>query len=101
MPMSNRCGQAQTLTATQLDAIMDALNPHCRAILETCRYTAARINEALSLKWENHTPSAIVIPKVCTKKKMATRTIPLNPHLQDEIDRWRCVWVKEQGKDLV
>ena len=54
-----------------------------------CRFTAARINEALNLKWENLTPTAVVIPKACTKKKMCTRTVPLHPELREEMDAWR------------
>ena len=78
-----------TLTAEQLDAVMLEVNPICRAALSTCRYTAARITEALSLRWENITPTDIVIPKAVTKKKMRTRTIPMNPKLWDELARWR------------
>ena len=33
----------------ELDAIMDMLKPECRAVLSTCRFTAARTNEALNL----------------------------------------------------
>ena len=52
-----------------------------------CRYTAARITEALSFRWENVTPTDIVIPKAVTKKKMRTRTIPMNPKFWDELAR--------------
>jgi integrase/recombinase XerD len=93
MPKTNRSGQALTLTAEQLDAVMLEVNPICRAALSTCRYTAARITEALSLRWENITPTDIVIPKAVTKKKMRTRTIPMNPKLWDELARWREVWI--------
>ena len=79
MPKSSRCGQAEILDTEQMDQLMQLLEPAPRAILSVCRFTAARINEALSLKWENLTPSHVVIPKVCTKKKMGTRSIPLNP----------------------
>ena len=85
MPKTNRSGQALTLTPEQLDAIMLEVNPICRAALSTCRYTAAHITEALSLPWENVTPTDIVIPKAVTKKKMRTRTIPMNPKLCDEL----------------
>ena len=92
MPKSNRSGQALTLTPEQLDAIMSELNPISRAVLSTCRYTAARITEGLSLKWENVTPTDIVIPKAVTKKKMKTRTIPMNPKLADELSSWKSAW---------
>ena len=99
MPKTNRSGQALTLTPEQLDAIMIEVNPICRAALSTCRYTAARITEALSLRWENITPTDIVIPKAVTKKKMRTRTIPMNPKLCDELARWREVWVASQKRE--
>ena len=89
MPKSHRCGQAEILDGEQLDAVIDMLKPECRAVLSTCRFTAARINEALNLRWENITPTAVVIPKACTKKKMATRTIPMHPKLWQEFQNWR------------
>ncbi|MBP61106.1 MAG: integrase [Planctomycetaceae bacterium] len=92
MPKTNRSGQALTLTPEQLDAIMAELNPIVRAALVTCRYTAARVTEALSLRWENVTPTDIVIPKAITKKKMKTRTIPLNPRLGKELADWKAQW---------
>lgn len=98
MPKSCRCGQAEILDVDQLDALMQELKPECRAILSTCRFTAARINEALSLKWENVLPSAVVIPKACTKKKMATRTVPLHPKLHEELEHWRTTFDTEPAK---
>ena len=70
MPKTNRSGQALTLTPEQLDAIMSEVNPASRAVLSVCRFTAARITEALSLRWENVTPTDIVIPEEVTKKKI-------------------------------
>ena len=99
MPKSSRCGQAEILDTEQMDQLMQLLGPAPRAILSVCRFTASRINEALSLKWENLTPSHVVIPKVCTKKKMGTRSIPLNPLLKREAEEWRNTWVTIQGKE--
>ena len=98
MPKSNRSGQALTLTPDQLDSIMAELNPICRAALSTCRYTAARVTEALSLRWENVTLTDIVIPKAITKKKMKTRTIPMNPKLFDELETWKGRWAELIGR---
>jgi len=95
MPKSLRCGQAEILDSDRLDAVMAVLKPECRAVLSTCRFTAARINEALNLKWENVTPTAVVIPKACTKKKTATRTIPMHPKLWEEVVRWRATFETE------
>ena len=92
MPKTNRSGQALTLSSEQLDSIMAELSPKARAVFSLCRFTAARITEALSLKWENVTSTDIVIPKAITKKKMRTRTIPMNPKLWDEIAHWKTEW---------
>ena len=73
---------------------MNELQPNVRAVLSMCRFTAARITEALSLKWENVTSTDIVIPKAITKKKMRTRTIPMNPKLWEEITNWKTTWPK-------
>ena len=98
MPKTNRSGQALSLTPDQLDSIMAELNPICRAALSTCRYTAARVTEALSLRWENVTATDIVIPKAITKKKMKTRTIPMNPKLWDELETWKRKWPEMVGR---
>ena len=94
MPKTNRSGQALALSSDQLDAIMNKLPPNVRGVLSMCRFTAARISEALSLKWENITSTDIVIPKAITKKKMRTRTIPMNPKLWEEIVTWKAAWPK-------
>ena len=69
MVKSNRNGQAATLAPEQLDAIAEELQPSARAVFSVCRFTAARVSEALNLKWENIMPSEVVIPKTITKKK--------------------------------
>ena len=92
MPKNNRNDQAATLSPDQFEAVMCELNPITRAVLQTCRYTAARITEALSLKWENIFEATLVIPKAVTKKKMATRSIPMNPLLVKELNEWRAGW---------
>ena len=99
MPKTNRSGQSSTLSPEHLDAIMSEVNPIVRAVLSTCRFTAARINEALSLKWENVTSTDIVIPKAVTKKKMKTRTIPMNPRLWEELSSWKTAWPSVVGRD--
>ena len=99
MVKCNRNGQAATLTSAQLDALMDQLSPICRAALSTCRFTAARINEALSLKWESVTSAELVIPKAVTKKKMKTRSIPMTPTLWQELSIWKAAWPSVAGRE--
>lgn len=99
MVKSNRNGQAATLTPEQLDAIADELPPSARAVFSVCRFTAARVSEALNLKWENIMQSEVVIPKTITKKKMKTRSIPMNPRLWEELASWRVTWMEAQSRD--
>ena len=99
MPKTNRSGQAQTLDPEQLDAIMAELSPIARAALSTCRFTACRVSEGLQLNWGNITQSHVVIPKAITKKKVRTRSIPLNPRLAQELADWKIVWAKLFGRE--
>ena len=99
MVKSNRNGQAATLSTDQLDALAEELSPAPRAVFSICRYTAARINEDLSLKWENLTQAEVVIPKNVTKKKMKTRCIPMNPKLWQEITDWKGAWRDARGHE--
>ena len=92
MPKSNRSGQAGILTSAQLDALMEQFQPFGRAVFQTARFTAGRISEVLSLKWENVYNDFLVIPKCITKKKVRTREIPLHPKLKEELAMWRDLW---------
>ena len=99
MVKSNRNGQAATLSTEQLDALANELTAAPRGVFSICRYTAARVNEALSLKWENLTPAEVVIPKNVTKKKMKTRCIPMNPKLWQEISDLKEAWRNARGRE--
>ena len=99
MVKSNRNGQAATLSAEQLDGLADELAPAPRAVFSVCRFTFARVNEALSLKWENITQPEVVIPKMVTKKKIKTRAIPMNPRLWKEVTDWRRASREMQGRE--
>ena len=99
MVKSNRNGQAATLAPEQLDAISEELAPAPRAAFSICRFTAARVTEALSLRWENVTQAEVVIPKNVTKKKMKTRAIPMNPRLFDELSEWKQTWQEAHGRE--
>ena len=99
MVKSIRNGQATTLSTEQLDALADELGPSTRAVFSICRYTAARVNEALSLRWENLTQAEVVIPKNVTKKRMKTRCIPMNPRLWQEVTDWTEAWTETRGRE--
>ncbi len=99
MVKSNRNGQAATLSPEQLDAIAEQLPAAPRGVFSICRFTAARVSEALNLRWENILPSEVVIPKTITKKKMKTRAIPMNPRLWEELTNWKQRWRETQNRD--
>ena len=92
MVKTNRSGQAASLSPEQLDVIMAACQPKLRAALSVCRFTACRISECLSLRWENVTQDTVVFPRLITKKKMATREVPISPKLQPIIAEWKLLW---------
>ena len=71
---------------------MEQLQPFGRAVFQTARFTAGRISEVLSLKWENVYNDFLVIPKCITMKKVRTREIPLHPKLKEELAVWRDQW---------
>ena len=99
MVKCNRNGQAATLSTEQLDSLANELSPAPRAVFSLCRFTAARVNEALSLKWENLTKAEVVIPKKVTKKKIRTRCVPMNPKLRQEISDWKGAWRAARGRE--
>ena len=99
MVKSNRNGQAATLSSEQLDTIAEELPPAGRAVSSVCRFTAARVSEALNLRWENVMQAEVVIPKTITKKKMKTRAIPMNPRLWEELTKWKQTWREAQHRD--
>ena len=74
--------------------------PFYRALFQTARFSAGRINEVLHLKWSHVYPDCIIIPKAITKKKVRTRQIPLHPTLKDELDQWRAKWPEVFGRAI-
>ena len=100
MPKSDRSGQAAILSTEELDALMQLLPPFYRALFQTARFSAGRINEVLHLKWSNVYPDCIIIPKAITKKKVRTREIPLHPILKDELAQWRAKWPEVFGRAI-
>ena len=100
MPKSDRSGQAAILSTEELDALMQLLPPFYRALFQTARFSAGRINEVLHLKWSNIYPDCIIIPKAITKKKVRTREIPLHPTLKEELGIWRAKWPEVFGRAL-
>ena len=92
MVKANRSGQAASLSPAQLDQIMAACGPKLRAALSVCRFTACRVTECLSLRWENIMQGTVVFPRMITKKKMATREVPIASKLQPILNEWKAAW---------
>ena len=99
MVKANRSGKAATLTPEQLDEIIAGCYPKFAAVLSVCRFTACRITESLSLRWENILPDTLVFPRLITKKKMATREIPISPKLNLALQDWKNQWPALCGRD--
>ena len=100
MVKTNRSGQAASLSPEQLDRIMAACQPKLRTALSVCRFTACRISECLSLRWENIMQDTVVFPRMITKKKMATREVPISPKLQPILAEWKSLWPSAFKRDF-
>ena len=98
MPKAQGCGQALVLAQEEADAIIDACPPVHRAVFSFARCTAARISEVLSLRFENVTPTCVVLPKRIVKGKKKTREVPINARLSEELARWQACWEATQGR---
>ena len=98
MPKAQGCGQALVLSQPEADAIIDACAPVHRAVFSFARCTATRISEVLSLRFENVTPTHVVLPKRIVKGKKRTREVPINARLREEFAKWQGCWEAAQGR---
>jgi len=97
---TDRYGQAAVLTSEQLDKLISALQGrHHQVLAEVCRRTACRISEARQLTWASITNGGVTFPKVITKGKLASRTVPLTPKLQGVLAEWRREWSALYGRE--
>jgi integrase/recombinase XerD len=97
---TNRYGQAAVLTSEQLDSLILALRgQHHRVLAEVCRRTACRISEGRQLTWASITSAGITFPKVITKGKLASRTVPMTAKLQEVLAAWRTEWAALNGRE--
>ncbi len=99
MGKTNRSGQAASLTPQQLDAIIAQCPLLFQTVLSMCRFTACRVTESLSLRWENILADSVVFPRAIVKKKTKTRSIPINEKLQLVLERWREAWPEHFGRN--
>jgi integrase/recombinase XerD len=93
----DRNGKAAALSDAQLDALLAAApSPRYRALWSIQRWTAARISEALALRWADLNGCAS-FRRVTTKTK-STRQVPMAPRLAEAIDAYRVAWEAEHGR---
>ena len=81
----NRNGQAEILTADQLDELFDTLPYPHRLIAALCYYTSCRVSEAISLKTEDINNGRIIFRRANTKQKR-TKEVSIPTKLQAELD---------------
>jgi integrase/recombinase XerD len=98
MGKTNRNGQAASLTPEQLDTIIAQCAPLFQTVLSMCRFTACRVTESLSLRWENVLADCVVFPRAIVKKKTKTRSVPINAKLQLVLEKWREAWPQHFGR---
>jgi integrase/recombinase XerD len=97
---TNRFGQAAVLSTDQLDRLIAALPArHHQVLAEVCRRTGCRISEGRQLTWSCVTSGGVTFPKTITKGKLASRTVPVTPKLQEILAAWRCEWAALNGRD--
>ena len=80
-------GKAAPLTDEQFQQLLDAApSPKYRCLWAVQRYTAARVTEALNLRWMD--VQGVVTYRKATTKTKSTRQVPICPPLQAELDRY-------------
>ena len=96
MAKVDRHGAAATLSADEMEALLDAApSPRYRALWAIQRWTAGRIGEALALRWGDL--NGVVTYRRATTKTKTTRQVPTSPRLAAEIETYRAAWAAEHG----
>lgn len=95
---NDRHGHAAVLDDAQLDFLLaKAPGANHRCLWAIQRWTAARVGEALSLRWKDLEGQHVTFCKANTKTK-ETRQVPQCARLTKEIDAWRSEWANAQGR---
>lgn len=83
-------GQGKVLTQLEIDKLFTwgFTNNRDRCLFSICLYTGCRISEALALMVDDITFGYIILRKSTTKGKKATRTIPINPKLNQILETY-------------
>lgn len=91
-------GKAAVLSDQQLDDLLAAApSANHRALWAVQRWTAARVSEALSLKW-SAVDGGMVTFKRQTTKTRRTKQIQISPRLATEIEAYRAAWTDTHGR---
>ena len=94
----DRNGKAAALTAEQLQALLEAApSARYRTLWTLQRFTAARISEALALRWADVGGKQVTYRRSTTKTK-TTRQVPQNEALQQALEAYRQAWAAEHGR---
>ena len=93
----DRHGKAAALTTDQFAALLEAApSARYRLLWILQRYTAARISEALALRWADVAGQQVTFRRATTKTK-ATRQLPQSEALQQALEAYRQAWADQHG----
>lgn len=98
IPMAkvDRNGKASVLTDDEMEALLEAApSPRYRCLWSIQRWSAARISEALQLRWADVNGS--ITYRRATTKTNTTRQVPTIARLSAEIEAYRTAWEAEHG----
>lgn len=92
----DRNGKARALTDAELDQLLAAApSPRYRALWSVQRWTAARVSEALALRWAD--VNGCLTYRAATTKTGRTRQVPICPALREALTAYRASWAAEHG----
>ena len=92
----DRHGRARVLNPEELDALLDAApSPRYRCLWAIQRWSAARIGEALALRWADI--NGCITYRRANTKMGETRQVPCSNRLATELAAYRDVWAIEHG----
>jgi integrase len=93
----DRHGKAAALTVEQFSALLAAApSARYRLLWNLQRYTAARISEALALRWGDVAGQQVTFKRATTKTR-TTRQIKQCPTLQRALEAYREAWAEQHG----
>jgi integrase len=79
--------EARALPWSEIDRVVEAAHGRHRKLLVLLRFTGIRVSEAMALTWE-HVDLERGLMRVASKKTKTSRTIPMSPHLVEELAGW-------------